>query len=76
VKANSSGWIKDTFPHLPDFTWQAGYAAFSVSYSQLEVVNGYIARQEEHHGGISYQDELRGLLRDHGVAFDERYIWE
>src|SRR5689334_20653680 len=48
VKANSSGWIHETFADLSAFAWQAGYGAFAVSLSQLDDVKAYIARQEEH----------------------------
>jgi hypothetical protein len=27
-------------------------------------------------GGVSYQDEFRAFLEKHGVAFDERYVWD
>jgi hypothetical protein len=36
----------------------------------------YIARQEEHHHAMTFQDELRALLRKHGIEFDERYVWD
>ena len=38
LKSNSSRWIRDTFPTMGSFAWQSGYGAFSVSYSQVEVV--------------------------------------
>jgi hypothetical protein len=59
-----------------DFEWQGGYSDFSVSKSNIEQVQKYIANQEEHHRKISFQDELRTLLRKHGVEFDERYLWD
>ena len=31
------------------FGWQAGYAAFSYSHSQIDSVVKYIMNQEEHH---------------------------
>src|SRR6476619_3574333 len=34
VKAASSKWVHDTFPHLAEFTWQEGYSVFSVSKSR------------------------------------------
>jgi hypothetical protein len=34
----------------------------------------YIASQAEHHRKISFQDELREILRKYRVAFDERYL--
>ena len=55
--------------------WQNGYGIFSVSESQLEVVQNYIQNQEAHHQTLSYEDELRQLLRKHRVEFDEEYLW-
>jgi len=53
-----------------------GYADFSVSQSNLEQVKEYIARQEERHRKMTFQDELRTLLRKHQVEWDERYVWD
>jgi putative transposase len=74
VKARSSKWIHETFPDLPDFAWQAGYAVFSVSKSQEDVVKRYIAGQAEHHAKEDFVSELRRLLVAHGVEFEERYL--
>lgn len=46
IKRPSSTWIKDTSPRLAKFYWQSGYAAFSVSQSNLENVIRYIKNQE------------------------------
>ena len=75
VKANSSRWARGLTP-AGDFAWQTGYAAFTVSYSQLDAVAGYIGRQEEHHHRRSFQDELRELLRRHDIEPDERHMWD
>jgi len=40
------------------------------------VVKQYIANQREHHRQRTFQDELRALLRRHGIEFDERYVWD
>jgi REP element-mobilizing transposase RayT len=76
LKSNSSKWIHETFPSFASFAWQAGYGAFTVSFSQLGVVKAYIAKQEEHHRVQTFQDEFRELLRKHEIEFDERYIWD
>ncbi len=49
------------------FRWQTGYAAFSVSPSKLGSVRNYIARQEEHHPRMTYQEEVWALaaMRQH-----------
>jgi REP element-mobilizing transposase RayT len=76
VKTGSSKWMKNEGPRTPDFYWQGGYAAFSVSQSNVEVVKRYIENQEEHHCKMTFQDELRALFQRHGIEFDERYVWD
>jgi hypothetical protein len=61
---------------VADFTWQGGYAAFSVSPSNASRVKRYIENQEAHHRKITFQDELREFLRKHEVEFDDRYLWD
>jgi putative transposase len=75
LKANSSGWMKDVFPELKDFSWQNGYGAFTVSASQIEKVKEYIANQEEHHRKVgSFRDEFIKLLNANEIEFDEKYL--
>jgi REP element-mobilizing transposase RayT len=75
IKSTSSNWIHQ-HTHVADFHWQAGYAAFSVSQSNVEPVREYIRRQPEHHAKQSFQDELREWLRRYEIAWDERYVWD
>ena len=76
LKRVSNGWLKEQGPSYAEFEWQGGYADFSVSQSNLEQVKQYIAGQEEHHRKMTFQDELRVLLRRHEMEFDERYVWD
>lgn len=76
LKRVSNLWLKERGPDYSDFQWQAGYAAFSVSQSNLEQVKDYITNQDEHHKKTTYQDELRAFLRKHEMSFDERYVWD
>jgi putative transposase len=76
VKANASGWIHDTFEAALLFDWQDGYAAFAVSFSDLDAVTAYIANQEEHHRKRDFKAELLALLKKHHLAYDERYLWD
>jgi len=76
IKTSSSAWVKQQDPRLHDFYWQAGYGAFSVSRSNVEQVKQYIANQEEHHRTRTFQEEFRLLLQRHGIAYDERYVWD
>jgi REP element-mobilizing transposase RayT len=76
TKTASSKWIKTLDVKYRGFLWQRGYAAFSVSSSQLRAVLSYIDCQQEHHRTRTFQHEYRDILRKHGVDFDERYVWD
>jgi putative transposase len=76
LKRVSNLWIQNQAAEFKDFQWQGGYADFSVSVSNLDQVQQYIANQEEHHRKMNFQDELRALLRKHNQEWDEKYIWE
>ncbi len=68
LKTNSSRWAGD------EFAWQSGYAAFSVSTSNMPDVVAYIRDQEKHHKMCSFADELIALLKKHGVEYDPKYL--
>lgn len=74
VKAGSLVWLRSQ--GLENFYWQNGYGAFGISESNVPEVVRYIENQREHHKTISYQDELRQLLIEHKIEFDERYLWD
>ena len=76
IKANSSKWANERSEQNSRFAWQTGYAAFSVSESQVGAVRDYVRRQEEHHRRSSFQEELLALLRKHEIDYDERYLWD
>ena len=75
VKANSSGWIKRRWTHCRRFGWQTGYAAFSVSKSQVDRVRQYVAGQEEHHKRVSFQEEVVAFRKKQGIAYDPKYLF-
>jgi len=76
LKRTSHLWLEDQTSPLREFRWQSGYAIFSVSPSNRDKVESYIIHQETNHRKRSYQDEMRGLLRKHGMEWDERYVWD
>lgn len=69
LKGSSSRWMGS------GFSWQEGYGAFSVSPSQVPVVKKYIQNQEQHHRKQDFEQEFIALLRNCGVAYDERYVF-
>jgi REP element-mobilizing transposase RayT len=65
IKANSSRWTRET---VAGFSWQEGYAAFSVSISHTNATMAYIQDQAEHHKRRSYGEELAAMLRKHHMG--------
>jgi len=76
VKKDSSKFVKTLPQASAEFHWQAGYGLFGVCQTHFEAVRHYVEKQEEHHRAISFQDEFRALLKEHGIEADERYMWQ
>jgi REP element-mobilizing transposase RayT len=74
MKSGSTSFIKkhNLFPGFPG--WQDGYGAFTKSHADRDHVIEYIKNQEEHHKHVSFRDELKELLRQEGIEFDEKYL--
>ena len=75
LKGESSLWISEEFPWLTNFSWQVGYAAFTVSKPQIPNVVSYIRNQREHHRVKTFQEEYLEFLVASGIDYDERYLW-
>ena len=72
LKKASSIWAAEN--HETGFSWQDGYAAFTVSWTHIDSVRQYIATQEEHHRKTDYISELKQLLAKNGVKFEDKYL--
>ena len=67
IKGSSSHYINEN-NIIPDkFSWQTGYAAYSVSESVVEKVFQYIKSQKEHHQKKTYQHEYEEFLKLYGL---------
>jgi len=76
MKTSSSKWMKEKDKRCDDFSWQAGYAAFSLGQSQLSALIKYIENQKEHHKKKTFKEEVLEFLKKYGVEYDERYLWD
>ncbi len=56
------------------FGWQDGYAAISVSPSQVNAVRAYIDGQEQHHAKRTYEQEIIMLLDKSGVPYEREHL--
>lgn len=66
VKSGSSYWINNQGMLKERFTWQKGYAAYSVGSTGLEWVQHYIAEQKNNHRKKTFQEEFNHFTRMHG----------
>jgi len=72
IKANSSKWMNG---NGHPFAWQEGYAAFSVSASNLAQVAEYVRNQPEHHRHMTFEEEFLALLKKHGIEADPAQVF-
>lgn len=74
IKVASNQFIKKE-KLFPDFTgWQEGYGAFTHHVKDKNRLIEYVKNQEEHHEWVSWKDELKGLLFEHGIELEEWYL--
>ena len=73
LKKASSGWMRAEGGE-PEFAWQEGYAAFTVSATARDAVKRYIAGQAEHHRVRPFREELIEMLNKAGIEYDEKYL--
>lgn len=73
LKTNSSKWANEQ-RQKGWFEWQEGYAAFTVSQSQVDRLSAYILNQEQHHRRRGFRSELMTLLKKHEIQFEEQYL--
>jgi len=71
LKGNTSHWINELDIIKEKFSWQVGYAAYSVSESQLEKVSDYIANQKQHHNKKTFSEEFDEFIKLHGFNSGE-----
>ena len=74
VKLSTGAFIheKRMFPLFDG--WQEGYGAFTYAYSAKEELIRYVSNQQEHHRVVSFYDELKNLLIDNKIDFEEKYL--
>lgn len=69
IKSNSSKWMNTKLPKDEIFAWQNGFAAFSVSESQLPNLIRYVGNQENHHKIKNFNQELSEFLIKQKINF-------
>ena len=74
IKLASHAFIKQE-KLFQDFAgWQEGYGAFTHHNREKGRLIEYIRNQEAHHQRVSWEEEMKALLEEHEVVFDEKYL--
>ena len=75
IKLATSEYIKHErlFPNFSG--WQNGYGAFTYQINAKDSLIEYVINQAEHHRKISFKDEYKLLLKEHGINFNEKYLF-
>jgi putative transposase len=75
IKTASNNWMKAS-GNFPEFnSWAEGSCSLTYAFRDKNKVLNYIRNQKEHHQKISFEDEYRALLKEHGIVADEKYIF-
>ena len=74
IKTASSKWLKECgkFPHFDG--WTDGYCSLTYAFRDKDAIVIYIKNQREHHQTISFEEEYRKLLEEHGIEINENYF--
>lgn len=74
MKVASNIFIKEK-GMFPKFTgWQKGYSTFTHHINDKDQLIEYIKNQQVHHQKISWPEELKKLLEEHKVTYNEQYL--
>lgn len=66
IKGESSFWINKNKMTKTKFEWQDEYLAIGVGDDKIQDVRNYIAKQEEHHKKITFQQEYENFIKRYG----------
>jgi len=76
LKRSSTTWLRQNFETLRSFSWATGFAAFSISRSQLNSTLLYIQNQEQYHWKKSFQEEYKEFLDYHHLPYNEASLFD
>ncbi len=76
LKQSSTTWLRQNYEQLRSFSWDSGFAGFSISRSQLDNTLLYIQNQEQYHWKKSFQDEYKEFLTFHHLPFNETTLFD
>jgi putative transposase len=74
IKTSTSSWLKTTGKYPGFQGWAEGYAALTYAWQDKQRIVVYIMNQQDHHKKLSFEEELRTLLLEHGININENFF--
>ena len=75
IKQTTNIFIRNNRQLFPAFeSWGKSFCALTYGRSAVPTVKAYIMNQKQHHAKISYEDELRKIFQDNGIAYKEDFL--
>lgn len=74
IKLSSIDWMKRQADFESFKGWGDGYGAFTYSIKEKHNLIAYIKNQKEHHKKVTFIDEYKLLLEEHGIEYNEKYL--
>jgi len=74
LKLASTDFVKKNRIFQSFSGWQDGYGAFTYSYHDKNRLIEYVKNQETHHHVKTFKEELKDLLKEHDIPFDEKFL--
>jgi putative transposase len=74
LKSATSVWIKASGKYNSFAGWGEGYAAFTYAWRDKNMIGNYIINQQEHHKEVTFEDELKRLLEEFDIGYDEKFF--
>ena len=75
IKLASTKYIKETKLFDRFAGWQDGYGAFTYTIKEKDILIEYVKNQEKHHYKKSFREEYIGVLKEHGIEYDVKYLF-
>lgn len=75
IKSISSRKVNEAGLCPVHFSWQEGYGAFTHNSKDMQRLVGYVLGQKEHHRSENFEKEYLGILYNHDIIFDVRYVF-
>jgi len=75
IKLSSHKMILQNIKIFSQFSgWQVGYSGFTYHISSKTNLIRYVENQREHHKVYSFKEELKELLIENSVDFDDKFL--